>query len=651
MRNRLFSLLGLGAVATATLVGVAAVNLTGNQFRVDLTEQKLFTLAPGTENILGHLNNEIELEFYFSNQMTKTIPELRNYAKRVDDLLAEFVLASNGKLKLTRIDPAPFTEAEDAAALAGLQAVPVSLGGDQIYFGLVGKNQKAVREETIAFFHPNREAFLEYELAQMIDRLNHPQEPNIAVLSGLKIQGGSDMMGGPPAEPWIFLNQLARSYEIKNLEPSLDQIPAEVDKLLLVHPANLSDTALYAIDQFVMRGGKLIVFLDPFAESATQSGFFPGMAEPRTSDLSKLMNAWGLEMAPGKFIGDMKHALSVNMGDGARPRRHLALLGMDSSSWIAKDSIVLNQLERINFSTAGALSAVKGASTSFEPLIVSSTQSALIDIEKLQHIQAIEDLFADFSPTGQAYVLAGLLTGQANSAFPDGYVAPAKVETPATPDAAAPTTTAESTATPATVAPPVESKTVEANKNHLAKSKGSIGVLVVADTDMLTDRLWVRVQDFFGQQVVQPWANNVDFVINGVDYFSGSADLISIRSRGNYTRPFHVVQQLRDQAEASSRAKETELKHKLAETENKLTELQQPPQNGVVNLSTEQQQALFEFQSQKLKIRKELRDVQRKLDSAIDNLGVQLKAANMFAVPVLLTVIALLSWLRKKRKR
>ncbi|HAQ84966.1 MAG TPA: ABC transporter, partial [Pseudomonas sp.] len=368
--------------------------------------------------------------------------------------------------------------------------------------------------------------------------------------------------------------------------------------LMLIHPKELPEQTLYAIDQFVMRGGKLLVLLDPYSEADPGVGIGPGeFGEGKASDLEPLFNAWGVRMVPNQVVLDASYAMSVGVGEERRPVRHPAWLSLPQRMMDSED-VVTASLESLNVATAGFLEPLKDATTRFVPLIQSSSYALPIESERFATLENPELLLRELEPTGERYTLAARIQGPAKSAYPNG---------------------------------------IEGHTDGL-KDSSSINVLAVADTDLLADRMWVQVDNFFGQRMPQPWANNGTFVINALDNLSGTDALISVRSRGRFARPFTVVEDLQRQAENRFREKEEVLQQRLAETEAQLAELQGPDAEGVVQLTAEQQTALQNFMQEKLLIRKELREVRYQLNADIEALGRTLKFFNIGLVPLLLTL-------------
>jgi len=609
MKKLMVSGAGLVLIALAFLAFnlFSSLSLTGA--RLDLTEQKLYTISPGTRQILAELDQPVELNFFYSDSASKNLPALRTYAKRVEEMLKAYQREAGGKLKLKVIDPAPFSEDEDQAAEFGLQAVPLQQGGDSLYFGLAGKNAEGTTQ-VIPFFALDQEEFLEYELSRLLLSLAKPERPVVGVLSGLQINGGFDMASRQPTPPWMVMEEIRQLFQIESLKADVDLIPEHVSVLLLVHPKQLPEQTLYAIDQFVLRGGKLLAFVDPFSEADTQAEMPGEMVIDKSSDLEPLFKAWGLRMVPDQVLGDGSYAMSVSMGQDRRPVRHAAWLSLPKKA-LDQDDISTAALENLTVAAAGILEPLEGAKTRFIPLIQSSQYAMPFDVKRFAMLQDPEELIRELQPTGERYSLAARIDGPAQSAYPDG---------------------------------------IEGRKDGLQQAD-NINVIVVADTDLLTDRMWVQVQDFFGQRIPQPWADNAGFAINALDNLAGSEALISVRSRGRFTRPFAAVEAIQREAEVRFREKEQALQARLADTEQKLAALQQNDDpSKALELTPEQQATVQQFLQEKLKIRKELREVRYQLNADIEALGRTLKFVNIALVPLLLTLAVLALWLWRRRK-
>lgn len=641
--RKLFSKAGLIALALATLLVVGLLNLVLKGARVDLTEDQLYTVSEGTVSMLQSLEHPVTLELFFSDKLTTDLPQLRDFARRVRELLEEMAIKSDGNVKLSVIDPEPFSEQEDRASELGLRSTPLSLGGPEIYLGLAASNNNGT-SEVIEFLQPDREQYLEYDVAKMLHIVGRDKTPKVAMLSGLQVSGGFDMQTRQPTPAWMATSQLQQMFDVTTLQNGFDAIADDVDVLILIHPPELEPKSEYAIDQFVLRGGNLIAFVDPNAEQA--GGANPMMPSPgaadRSSNLKKLFNAWGFELAEGKVLGDVQNALEVG-GRTGRPVRHLGILGYQQNAFPGED-IVTNDLNLLHFGSAGVLQPIADSNVSFSPLVLSSEQSMLIDASKFEFLFDPASLFEGFIPDGEHYVLAARVTGAVDTVFPDG--APAEETEEQAEEANGEATSEADSATSEAASDDEAEEQAQTPAVHLTRSQEDINVIVVADTDFLSNRLWIQVQNFFGQQIGSPFADNGNFLINAVDNMIGNADLIATRSRGQYVRRFERVDELKLIAEQNFRKQEEALQLSLSETEAKLTELQasKDGEDGeeVLTLSPEQVAEVERFQSEKLSIRKQLREVQHQLGSDIEALGTQLKLINIGLIPLVLTVLALL---------
>ena len=610
MRNFMYSSVGLALIA---VVFVGFNMLSNNLFKNtqwDFTEQKLYTLSPGTQQLLSELQEPISLQYFYSNKATRDVPMLRNYAQRVEELLDAYVRMADGQLRLEVIDPEAFSEDEDRAAALGLQAVPLEQEGAQLYFGLAAHNAQG-DQQIIPFFALDQEELLEYELSRLISSVAQTERPVIGVLSGLPLNGGFDMQAGQPQPTWTILEEIRQQFAIESLKDDVDLIPAHIRTLLLVHPKNLSEATQYAIDQFVLGGGKLLAFVDPYSEADTAMGMPGELAVDKSSDLPALFKAWGVRMLPAQVLGDGAYAMSVGVGQQQRAVRHPGWLALPKKALDSHD-VLTSQLNSITVATAGILEPLENAKTQFTPLLYSSEYAMPFSAQRFAMLENPEELLAEFEPTGERYVLAARISGPATTAFAEG---------------------------------------IEGREQGLQNAE-MINVIIVADTDMLSDRMWVQVQDFFGQRLPQPWADNGSFTINALDNLSGSDALIGVRSRANFNRPFTMVDNLQRTAQERFRKKEQELQLRLAATEEKLFELQQetdPEQD--LQLTDEQQATMQQFLAEKLQLRKELREVRYQLNNDIESLGTKLKFFNIGVMPILLTFMLVMFSLSRRIRR
>ena len=612
----------IAAIALAVAVFLAfniAIDAGVTNAKLDLTENGRFTLAQGTRNIITNLREPVTLRFFFSKKTASEYAQTRTYAGRVRDLLHAYAARSHGKIILEEVDPEPFTPAEDEATAAGVSGVPTETG-DTVYFGLTGTNRIDGRE-VIPYFAPDREGLLEYDISALIYRLSTPKKNKIAILSGLPLDTG---MGGPQAmmqgqsRPFAIYAELSQSYQTEMLTPDFTAIPADTDVLMIVHPGALSDAQTYAIDQFVLKGGRALVFVDPNSEQAS-AGAEPGAAAS-FSTLPRLFQAWGIAFDTNKEIADLKLAQRVQLTREGPPLSYPLWLHLTDDNLSDDDPVTAN-LKVLNLASVGSLRPLKSATTKFVSLVGSSNQAALMDVGqmRMQTTAAPDSIAGMVAPSGQEYIIAARLTGPAKTAYPAG--APAGV-------AGTPVTEAK-----------------------------AINVIVMADSDIFDDRFWVRIENMFGKQVAAPFANNDAFVINAVENLTGSSDLISLRTRAINDRPFIRVKEIQADAERQFKQQEDALKARLAETEAQLKNLQtgQVGANGAggksVGITPQQQSAIETFKHQLAEIRTQLRQVQHDLRQDVDALGATLAFLNIIVVPLLVAIFAIvLAWLRRRRR-
>lgn len=663
--GRLVSLVGLVLIAAALLFAVAVISLLPG-WRLDLTEDRLFTLAPATRDIVSNLETPVELTFFYSDSATEDVPQIRTYATRVQELLGEIVIASNGRLSLSMIDPEPFSEDEDLANQFGIQPVPVTQGGEAIYFGLVAARQlpegapETLRiSETMPLIRPDQEPFLEYEFVKLITQAANPERTVVALLTELDVDGGFDPGTQQMLQPWFVMDVIRQLYEVRRISEFDESIDEDVDIVMLVHPRDLSDQMLYAIDQHIMRGGEAIVFLDPNADSlVTRSPQGVLVPAGMSSDLPGLLEAWGVEYDSSKVLADSNLALRVSMGQGSRPEPHLGMLGIQRAN-LDGDDIITSRLETINVSSAGVIARAEGAETLFEPLMQSSGNSMLMEAALIQDITEPSLLFDEFEPTEESYTLVARISGVLNSAFPDGPPPPPPEEEEAEADSETVADDEAEADAEAAAAQDEDAGAEEAEISeeeeiapHIAQSAEPVNIVLFADTDLMSDRMWVQVAQFLGQRIPQPFANNGDMIVNALDNLAGGANLASIRSRGTYSRPFNRVIEMQRQADDRLREEEAELLARLADTEAEVARLSQNEEGEPLEqIAPEIQGEIDQFNQEMIDTRRRLRDVQFQLTEDIERLGANLQWLNTLLVPVLLSVLVLGIYLLRARRR
>ena len=673
-KKTLFSPLGLVSITAGLVLSVAMISFMPSSLRIDLTEDRLYSLSDGTRNIVSNLDQQLEVMFFYSDSATEDIPQIRSFATRVQELLREIVMASNSNLRLNVIDPEPFSEDEDLATQFGIQPVPVTQGGEEIYFGLVVTNGSGENmpfnmqvSETIPLIRPDQEEFLEYEVIKLVAKVNNPDLPVVGLITQLDIDGGFDPVRGQATAPWMVMEYIRQLYEVRRVDiagiDANNHIDDEVDILMVVHPQDLSEEILYQIDQYIMRGGAIMLFLDPNADSmVTQSPQGTLIPAGMRSELPRLLEAWGIAFENDKVLADNELALRVVMGQSRRPSPHLGMLGVQRN-YLAQNDIITNGLETINFSSAGAIAQLEETSTIFEPLIESSTDAMLMDAALLENLADPSVLFDEFVSSQQSYVVAARVSGLLDSAFPEGrpIVSEEEEESESQSEITSNSLASEDTVVEQEVlgseeaeeeiAEAVEEEVIEV-REHISGSGTIANIVVFADTDFLSDRMWVQVAQFLGRRIPQPFANNGDLIINALDNLSGSADLVSIRSRGRYSRPFTRVLDLQREADDRLRTEEADLLSRLAETEASLADLNQVEDGEPIGqITPEIQSDIDRFNGEMLETRRRLRDVQYQLTEDIERLGANLKAIDTALIPILLTIILLVMYYLRVQRR
>ena len=623
--------LGVAGLVLAVILFLAVNIFANGAFRsiqADLTENSLYSVSAGTEKVLADLKEPVTLRYFVSRRLIDLSPGLGTYSQRVLELLQRYVDAAGGKIRLEIVDPKPFSNEEDRAVGFGLQGVPLNDAGELGYFGLAGTNTTD-DQDVIGFLQPQREPFLEYDLTRLVHNLAHPKKKVIGLVSGIPI----DADPANQYKPWRVVEQIKQFFEVKSLGLDPD-ITDDIDVLMIVHPFGLSDKTLYAIDQFILAGGKTMVFVDPYAEEGSRSNAAMRLPPDQGSNLERLFKTWGVEYAQDRVLADLGLAQRVQaeVDPQGRPviTNYVSWLSFPADR-LKSDDVITGELRAINVATAGFVAKAEDADVTFDPLIVSTEASAPMEAQKFRFQPNPAEILKSFEPKGKPLTLAARLSGKLKSAFPDG---PPKDEDKEGKEEA-------------------DKKEGAAGKPHLKESKDVVNLIVVADSDILADSFWLQVQDFFGQRLVVPTANNADFVINALDNLSGSSELIGLRSRGFSDRPFERVIEIQRAAELQYRDRERALLEELKEVEGKLKDLTTKEQeSAAVILTDKQKQAIEDFRRQIIKVRSELRDVRRALREDIDTLDAWVKILNIAAMPALIAVVAIgLLIVRNRRTR
>ncbi|MEZ5855066.1 MAG: GldG family protein [Hyphomicrobiaceae bacterium] len=674
------STLAWGGLALAAVLFLSlnlAASLMLRNVKADMTEDRLYTISDSTKRMLSKIEEPIEVRVYYSQRLGEVSAVFSRLFQRVKGLLEQYDDLSGGKVRVTFLDPEPFSDAEDRASASGLRGQRINQDGETAYFGLVASNTTD-NDSVIPFFTPDRERFLEYDLTKLIAGLANPKKKVVGLLSGVTIDGSANPMN-PRAQPppaWMIIQQIQEFFEIRKIEPTVTEIPKDIDVLMVVQPTILTPDTAYAIDQFALGGGRVLAFVDPVVESVP-----PGPASmgslPVSSQFKKVMKSWGLSLDTDKIAGDPTIARRVQFGNnGGQPivTDYLAWLQIEQAQLNSKDPLVAS-IRRLNLATAGALNKVDGATTIIQPLFQTSPQGGLFGADMVRFQPNPLAILRSFKPGGKSLMLAARIGGEAKSAFPDGRPKPAEDKAKAgktattdgaekaadaTKPAAAKASEAKPTdpkagdgkaaapkadeakpkATADAAKPAGDGKTTPqaGDKNHL--TAGRVNVVVVADADMLNDNFWVEVRDFVGQRVAVPVSDNASFVVSALENLSGGEALADLRGRGIVERPFDRVISIRRSAEQRFRQKEEALNAKLKDLQGKLAKVEAKGGEGgapvTVMLSDNEKQAIEKFRGEMIAVRHDLRDVKSALRRDIDRLDGWLKFFNIAAIPLLI---------------
>jgi gliding motility-associatede transport system auxiliary component len=602
--------LALAAVILLSINLISSISLRGVQD--DMTQDKLFTISDGTREILRGIEEPIKVQVYFSKGIGEASPTYARYFERVKSLLDSFRDISGGKLQVAYLDPEPFSPEEDRAVAAGLRKVTYNGEGDAGYFGLTAVNSTD-NQQTIEFFYPNRETFLEYDITKLIHTLANPKKTVVGVITDLPLDGQMDPRTQQSSPPWLIMQQMRELFDVRMLNEDFKTIPSDIDVLLIAQPRGLTPQAAYAIDQYVLGGGRALVLIDPVSETTQFQSL--GRKKEGIDELAKILKSWGLSFDRTKVAADIAHAQRVRFGaTGDTVTDYVAWLALDKSS-IEKSDVLSAGIDTLNLASAGVLEPVKGATTKVTPIITTSDQAMEVALTDVGVRANPLQLLRDYKPGGTPLMLAARVSGEAKTAFPDGPPKVDKAAGAAKPDA----TEAKADADTKPTEKPLTS--------------GKVNAIVIADTDLMADQFWVDRQQLMGQEIAVPTAQNAALIIGAIENLSGSDALIALRGRGVAERPFTLVQELQRDAERKFREKEQALTQKLTELQGKLAKLESSDKGQVI-LSDEEQKAANDFRAQMLKTRRELRDVKLALHRDIDRLDGWLKFTNIALVPL-----------------
>ena len=622
----------LGSVVLL-LICLVAVNVMASfiPLRFDLTEERLYTISDGSRKILESLQEPVRINFYYSRNNAELPPNFKTYAQRVQELLEEYAAISNGQLILEISDPKQDTEEEEWAQKYGIKSITLP-SGNTVYFGAVVSMLD--QEMLLPYFDQRRQEFLEYDITQAIQKVSSTSTSKVGLLSAMNLQGGRSMIPGqPPAQKWVFQSELEKSVTVENLPLSTEEIPDDISLLIVLHPRGFSPRLQYALDQYVLRGGRLVVLLDPNARAdmispENQFGQQPQLA----SDLPELLKSWGVDYDSTKVVGDRLQATQVNTGQGV----------MSFPMWMTfrtqsldQEHPITAQLENLLFVEAGSFKKAAESKTEFTALISLSEQSGLIDAFQLR-FSPPDQLSREMKVDDSAKAVMAITAGNFSSAFPNGQ--PAKEKKDAQAQAAADESEA---ATPL-------------KHTHLNESTERNSILLFSDVDFLSDQFSVQKLNFLGQSIIQPTNDNLNLMLNAAEHLSGNEALMSIRSRGRFSRPFTRLLDMQKQAQLLHQTEEKQLLSQLEEVQQRLNSLLDSAGNKgqqEVILPPEVQEEIQQFREEERQARRKLRDVRKILRQDIERLGQVLLLLNMLLVPLIVGIIGVFVYRTRQRRK
>lgn len=608
-KYRVFPYIVIAVILFFSVNVIGSLSLT--KYDIDLTQGGMFTISKGSKEILDNMEEPVTLQFFYSNSVSNGIPILKSNAARIRGLLEDYEKYSNGHIKLNIIDPKPFSDEEDLAVSYGIKGLPIDQMGTNAYLGLVASNSvDAIK--AIPFFALEREKYLEYEISRMIYDLNNPERKKVGFISSIQMGSGPMMgikaLGGE--SDWLIVQQIKQIFDVVDLGVSAVNIPADIDVLMVVQPKDFSNETLYAIDQYVMKGGKVLLLADPNKESG-------GTGDPDDRSFSasanKLFSAWGIKIDNHSVVADRVAARKFDKGSNPKETwnvvNYLPWLNLREQN-VNKEELITSLLKSININSAGFIDIVEASGVDIVPLIQSNEDAMIIPVTKIRPSKDPEELLRNFVSDGKKYTLAARISGNLQTAFPEN----------------------------------------RAMAGHLESENGEANIIVIADTDILLEENWAVMNDYEGQKVANITSDNASFVMNCLDQLGGNSELMSIRGGGALSRPFTVVESLRRKAEERFVQKQEELTQKLAQTEKKLSDLQKMAQTDVEKsllYKKEQQIEIRRFTDEMVKIKKNSRVLKGDLRENIDSLGSLIKFINIWLVPIIISCFAIFIFMIK----
>ena len=595
---------------------IAAFTL--KNYRLDLTEEKLYSLSQGSLNTVKQIKEPITIRFYLSGKLAKVSQIHATYAVRVIELLEQYASASDGKIKLEIVDPEPFSKKEDEALSYGLKGIPVGNSSEYVYIGMTISNSSD-RRRTIALLDPSRERFLEYDITKYLTDLTRSKRPTIGIISTLPIDGrGEPHLMYPKYHPrWAIMNVIRDIFNVRFISRQTLDIPPDIDVLMLVNPKKFNEETMYAIDQHVMRGGNLLVLIDPFSEVEVALGEVPYSIRP---DIDKLLKTWGISFDPTHFVADtvLARTISHTQEDKSLQTKFLPWLAVNEN-YLSPEDPVTSAITSVNLAYAGNFNVTeKVDGLTVTPLLFSSKESELLKtILGLNPDPA--EMLRNFSASGKNMILGLRIKGTPKSAFEKA---------------------------------PTRNFLKQRPEAHIPEAKNPVNIILIADSDLLADKFWTKKSTVLGVEQLYPFAGNADLIVNALDNLSGATSLIDLRSKAEWKRPFIVIEKLALRAGLKYREQEALLFSELEATQDRLKELtQKASDKNNETLSKEDKDEIQMLQERIIALRAALRSVQNVLSHDILALQSSIIAFNVILIPVLLVFIALfVAWRRRARR-
>lgn len=633
------------SLVVAAIFFLALNAVSSSVFRstaLDLTEENIYTLSEGTERAIANIDEPITFRLFVSSSLTENFPQYAIYADRVRQMLERYAEMSNGKIRLEVYDPEPFSDAEDLAASYGLAAIPINQQGTQAYFGLVGSNS-VDKWEKIPFFHQAREGFIEQDLTRMVAALGPAERPVVGLITGLPISG-SFQMGQGFTPPWPIVTEINEIFRTRTIPTDTAAIPEEVDVLFIAHPTDLPEQTLYAIDQYVMRGGKVLLMMDPVPEMAPRQRTFFGMSPAAgPSSLPRLLEAWGVRMRPDAVAADGRFGMLVNTGERGPNRiaQYLVWLRIPGDFIRAAleerdaEEPIVQGVDNLVMASPGIIDALEGRTTTVSPIITTTRNSMAVRAQQIRMRPDFNRLIREFQPGNTLLVLGARITGEASSAFDSR-----------------PQTSGDDENEGENQEAQNQEGEDETPPEHVAQSQGPINVVMIADTDMLHEQFWRQAERIGEEEITVPLSGNAYFVLNALDQLSGANYMLGLRGRGSTQRSFTLVEEMMRDSRQRLEQRQRELQQELEQTRERLQAARVQTEDGQVQLTDEQRAEIERFQQRFFEIRRNLRRVQFELRQDVEALHARLKFFNIGVIPILIALIAIgLGIYRYRRRR